>query len=401
MAAPSLRRSTRVRSSSTTALISSLHTAVSTSSNSSPRKRIKVEIESNASISSPSITRRKTVKVKLEKESISLEDYPKRLNLEWKVGAHVSAAGGVENAILNAASIGANAFALFVKSQRKWTSPPLSPESIRLFKSRLRQFDYHPDFVLPHGSYLINVGNPDKDKREKSYECLFDDLKRCESLGLTRYNFHPGSTVGVATKEESIKHIADCINRAHRETSQIVIVIENMAGSGNVLGSKFEEIAQIIELVDDKSRIGTCLDTCHTFAAGHEEVTEFDRTIGLQYLRGMHLNDSKATLASRKDRHDNIGLGELKLPTFSFIMRDSRLRNIPLILETPISEDSDVWKQEIEVLNTLCQQVNYDVEGLVNSILDVTNRSKKKLKPVKRRRDDMDADEEPRDLAEK
>ncbi|EGO21301.1 hypothetical protein SERLADRAFT_373106 [Serpula lacrymans var. lacrymans S7.9] len=289
------------------------------------------------------------------------------MNLKHRViiGAHVSAAGGIEKAVHNAAVIGANAFALFVKSQRKWTSPPLSPDSIEKFKSQMNTLGYSSSHVLPHGSYLINLGNPDEEKREKSYQCFLDDLQRCELLGLELYNFHPGSTVGQATKEESISLIAASLNRAHKATSSVVTVIENMAGAGNIIGSLFEDLAGIIRQVEDKSRVGVCLDTCHMFAAGYDistkegwnsyphrltlvSVSDFDTHIGLSYLRGLHMNDSKTPLASKKDRHENIGMGHLGLRAFHHIVTDPRLQNIPLVLETPSFETTEIWTKEIE-----------------------------------------------------
>ncbi|KAG9024848.1 hypothetical protein FS842_005387 [Serendipita sp. 407] len=200
----------------------------------------------------------------------SPDDFPPRASREWKVGAHISAAGGIEQAIPNAAKIGAEAFALFLKSQRQWNSKPLSKESIENFKLRMDTFGYDLKHVLPHGSYLVNLGNPDKEKREKSYECFLDDLQRCEQVGIGLYNFHPGSTVGGCTVEESIKNIADSLNRAHKATSSVVTVVENMAGAGNIIGGTFEQLAKIIDGVEDKKRVGVCLDTCHLFAAGYD-----------------------------------------------------------------------------------------------------------------------------------
>ncbi|KAF4615673.1 hypothetical protein D9613_012513 [Agrocybe pediades] len=285
---------------------------------------------------------------------------PRDRDNPWKIGAHVSASGGVENAVVNAAMIGANAFALFLKSQRKWTSPPITPESISLFKERMKEYGYDSKVVLPHGNYLVNLGNPDTEKREKSFECFLDDLKRCEALGLELYNFHPGSTVGEASVQESLTFIAECINRAHKETSSVVIVLENMAGAGNVLGSEFSQLGEIIRQVEDKTRVGVCMDTCHAFAAGYDirsldgwnaTMKEFDDKIGLKYLRGMHINDSKADLNTKKDRHENIGLGHLGLGTFQHILRDPRTMGIPLILETPSFEQpQEVWGSEIGVL---------------------------------------------------
>ncbi|KII89165.1 hypothetical protein PLICRDRAFT_139470 [Plicaturopsis crispa FD-325 SS-3] len=306
------------------------------------------------------------------------EDYSPRTSSLWKVGLHVTAKGGVENTIANAAALGANAFALFLKSQRKWTSKPLDDDSISLFKARMKEFGYSPSHILPHGSYLINLGNPDVDKREKSYTCFLDDLQRCEQLGLELYNFHPGSTVGDTTSEHSITLIADSINRAHRETKSVITVLENMAGSGNVVGSAFVDLANIIRQVEDKNRVAVCLDTCHMFAAVSDNcrmhrrrhlhlsrdmtseqkrdgISDFDTQVGLAYLRGIHMNDSKTLLGSRKDRHENIGLGHLGISAFHHILMDPRMQNLPLILETPGFDTTDVAKKEIEVSNRLSQ----------------------------------------------
>ncbi|KAI6035991.1 AP endonuclease, partial [Pisolithus microcarpus] len=282
--------------------------------------------------------RRRTTR--LDDADSTTEGFLTRVRSPWKVGPHVSAAGGVENAVRNAARIGANAFALFVKSQRKWAAPPLTDSNISTFKARMTEFGYSPAHVLVHGSYLMNLGNPDDEKREKSYECFLDEIQRCEQLGLELYNFHPGSTVGRTAKEHSIALIAECINRAHKATTNLTIVIENMAR--NVIGSKFSELRGIIDLVENKDRVGVCLDTCHLYAAGYDISTqagwvvlsEYDDIVGLTYLRGLHLNDARTTLGSKKDRHENIGLGPLSL-TFRAVLTDPRMRDLPLILETP------------------------------------------------------------------
>lgn len=319
------------------------------------------ESEHGTSVTTPAQKKRK----KTVDEPLT-EDFPVRVSSPWKVGAHVSAAGGVENSVLNAAMVGANAFALFVKSQRKWDSPPFSVENIDTFKRRMRELGYLPKYVLPHGSYLVNLGNPDEEKRRKSFDCFLNDLQRCEQLGLELYNFHPGSTVGQATKEESIALIAECINDAHKATKYITTVIENMAGSGNVIGSQFSELKEIINHVEDKTRVGVCLDTCHAFAAGYDISTKdgwdatlstFDTEVGLSYLKALHLNDSKTALGSKKDRHENIGLGHLGITTFRHIVSDPRTRDIPLILETPTFEAKDIWTKEISVLNRLSNLV--------------------------------------------
>ncbi|KZV90460.1 AP endonuclease [Exidia glandulosa HHB12029] len=293
------------------------------------------------------------------------EPFPERVHSAWKVGAHVSAAGGVENAVKNAARIGASAFALFLKSQRKWVSPPLTSSSALAFKAALTTYNFSPAHILPHGSYLLNLGNPSEAKRQQSYDCFLDDLKRAEQLGLQLYNFHPGSTTGGCTKEESIGWIAENVNRALKETSGVTIVLENMAGQGNVIGSTFEDLRDIIALVEDKSRVGVCLDTCHMFAAGYDirtkdawekTMSSFDAIVGTRYLKAMHLNDSMGEVGCKKDRHDNLGRGKLGLKTFEHIVRDPRTQGIPLVLETPCDDEVDlgsVWRVELGVLNQL------------------------------------------------
>ncbi|KAJ7612086.1 xylose isomerase-like protein [Roridomyces roridus] len=326
-------------------------------------------------------------KSRLVKTKEQPEPLAQRSESLWKVGAHVSAAGGIQNAIANAAAVGANSFALFVKSQRKWTSPALTQETISAFKAGLKEHGYDPRHILPHGSYLINLGNPDATKRKKSYDCFLDDLKRCEALGLALYNFHPGSTVGQATTEESISLIAQSINDAHKATESVVTVLENMAGAGNIIGGDFQHLAQIIQQVDDKTRVGVCLDTCHMFAAGYdlrvkEEwdriVTTFDEQVGLQYLRAMHLNDSKTPHNSKKDRHENIGMGHIGLTAFHHILNDVRMQGIPLILETPSFEQPEVWATEIAVLDGLSGfdlQSEEGLDGLVERVKAVVKRA--------------------------
>lgn len=272
------------------------------------------------------------------------------------IGAHVSASGGVENAPENARKIGAKAFALFTKNQRQWVSAPLSENSIRLFKQRCEDYGFAAEHILPHDSYLINLGNPDSEALEKSRTAFLDEMQRCELLGLKLLNFHPGSSLKKVSEEECLRTIAESINMTLDKTQEVCAVIENTAGQGSNLGYSFEQLAYIIERVEDKSRVGICLDTCHAFAAGYDLKSEsgftetfehFENVIGFQYLRGMHLNDSKKGQNSRVDRHELLGKGELGLNTFRMLMNDSRFDNIPLILETP---DEEAWQGEIEML---------------------------------------------------
>jgi len=274
------------------------------------------------------------------------------------IGAHVSASGGVENAPVNAYEIGATAFALFTKNQRQWISPPLNKRSIELFKKRCADFGYKSNMILPHDSYLINLGNPDFDALQKSRNAFIDEMKRCEQLGLDRLNFHPGSHLGKISEEESLKLVAESINIALQETSSVIAVIENTSGQGSNLGYKFEHLKYIIDLVDDKTRVGVCIDTCHTYTAGYDlqskegfakTFADFERIVGFKYLKGMHLNDTKKGLGSRVDRHESLGEGLLGIDTFRWIMTDSRFDGIPLILETP---DESKWEKEIAFLKS-------------------------------------------------
>ena len=274
------------------------------------------------------------------------------------IGAHVSASGGVENAIKNAKDIGATAFALFTKNQRQWLAPALTAEQIALFRTMMSEAGYEAGQVLPHDSYLINLGHPEQEGLQKSRESFFEEMRRCELLGLDRLNFHPGSHLKKISEEESLDRIAESINMALERTSGVMAVIENTAGQGSNLGFKFEHLAYIIDRVEDKSRVGVCLDTCHSFAAGYDLRTkealdatfaEFEHIVGFKYLKGMHLNDAMKPLGSRVDRHAPLGDGEIGWECFRYIMSDERFDNIPLILETP---DEERWAQEIAQLKS-------------------------------------------------
>lgn len=271
-------------------------------------------------------------------------------------GAHVSASGGVENAPLNAAAIGADAFALFTKNQRQWNAAPLTEASVAAFRQRCAEGGFAPRHILPHDSYLINPGHPDPEALAKSRAALTDEMARCEQLGLTMLNFHPGGTLGAVSVEECLDAVAGSINMALAETRGVTAVIENTAGQGSNVGFRFEHLAYIIERVEDKQRVGVCLDTCHSFAAGYDLRTrescervfdEFERVVGFGYLRGMHLNDALKPLGSRVDRHAPLGEGQLGLDCFRFLATDSRFDDLPLILETP---DDTLWPREIEML---------------------------------------------------
>lgn len=307
------------------------------------------------------------------------------------IGAHVSASGGVENAPVNANAIGATAFALFTKNQKQWVSPPLSQESISKFKERCAQYGYAPQCILPHDSYLINLGHPQEEGLARSRAAFLDEMTRCSQLGLDRLNFHPGSHLGQISETECLRRIAESINIALDKTQGVTAVIENTAGQGSNMGYRFEHLAEIIDQVEDKSRVGYCIDTCHSFAAGYNLVplesegsaaqiaepdlfgnagpaaeavaavtesydtvfNDLDRIVGLKYIRGMHLNDAKKPLGSRVDRHDSLGLGVIGKALFRRIMQDPRFDGIPLILETP---NPEIWAAEIAELKSFMFQ---------------------------------------------
>lgn len=321
-------------------------------------------------------------KTKEEKEAESMPLATRTTGLNMFVGAHVSIAKGVENAITNAVHIGGNAMALFLQSQRKWENPDLRPENRDAFISACSHHKFDAkQHIVPHGSYLVNLAAKDPDQAKKSYNFFLNDLKRCEALGIKYYNFHPGAT-NKDPLPDAIGRLAGHLNKALSETSTVVPLLENMAGTESIIGSRFSDLAQIIALIkpEYQSRIGICIDTCHTFAAGYDLRTpetfqktfkELDDTVGLKYLKAMHINDSKGMFASKKDLHQNIGVGFLGLRAFHSVMNDPRLANIPLILETPCDkpdpkdpkktiDDKTVWSREIKLLESL---IGMDPDG--------------------------------------
>lgn len=275
------------------------------------------------------------------------------------IGAHVSSEGGVFNAPLNANKIGANAFAFFTKNQRRWSSKPYSEEEISKFIQNLKDSGIKNENVIAHDSYLINIGSPNKETREKSIKALLDESIRVEQLDLKYLNFHPGSHLNQISESECIKLIADGINVVLSETKNAFLLLETTAGQGSNIGYKFEHLRDIIDLIKDKNRVGVCFDTCHSYAAGYDIKTEqgyfrtfenFEKIIGLEKLKAFHINDSKFSLGSKKDRHENLGKGFLGWETFKFFIKDERFKDIPFIIETP---DESLWKEEIEKLRDL------------------------------------------------
>ncbi|KAK9468242.1 Apn1 protein [Lipomyces arxii] len=326
------------------------------------------------------------------------EMFSRTSGLKMLVGAHVSSAKGVFNAVTNIHNIGGNALALFVKQPQRWTAAPMKDEEITEWKEKCNKMGYDTrKHILPHGSYLVNLANLDEEKNAQAYSGFVEELKRCELLDIGLFNFHPGSALNY-DKADAIKKLAFNINRAIEETKFVKIVIENMAGHGNLIGSCWKDIAEVIELVHDKSRVGVCVDTCHTFAAGYDIRTkekfdavwkEFDEVIGLKYLASMHINDSKAPMGSNRDLHQNIGLGFLGLETFRVLMNTEHLKGLPLILETPTKDDPSVWGQEIKLLEWLIGRDEDDDEFIARkeelSALGATERADMQAKEDKKR----------------
>jgi AP endonuclease-1 len=292
----------------------------------------------------------------------------------------------VHNAVTASVHIGGNAFALFLKSQRKWVNPALQSEHCTQFLSNCKDHKYDADThktppIVPHGSYLVNLAHPDPDRTKQAYDTFIDDLDRCRKLGIQLYNFHPGNSAANESRDGAIQHLAAQLNKAHKDplSGTVITLLETMAAGGNVLGSTFEDLAATIDLIEQKDRVGVCLDTCHVFAAGYDlrtppafadTITKFDEVIGLKYLKALHMNDSKAPLASQRDLHANIGTGFLGLRSFHNIVNEPRLWGLPMILETPIDvkdgdtgkevQDKSIWAREIKLLENL---VGMDVES--------------------------------------
>lgn len=341
---------------------------------------IEVEEDTEAEVT---VTKKKVQRKRKAKEDLEAEAMPlavRTVGSKLLVGAHVSAAGGVHNSIANCVKIGGNAFAVFLKSQRKWANPALSSEHITLFKAACKTHSIAPSqTAVPHGSYLVNLAHTDATRTTQAYDSFVEDLSRCQKLGIKLYNFHPGNSAS-STHEEAIAHIAGNLNRAHADpsTGTVITLLETMASLGNTIGGTFEDLASIISLVNDKSRVGVCLDTCHVFAAGYDlrnpetfstTISAFDKVIGLKYLKALHINDSKAPLGSHRDLHANIGTGFLGLRAFHNIVNEPRLWGLPMVLETPIDvvaadgkkdEDKGIWAREIKLLESL---VGMDIDS--------------------------------------
>lgn len=336
---------------------------------------------------------------------------------KYKFGAHVSTQGGISNSVTNAYKIGCNAFALFLKSPRRWVSPQYTQEEVDKFKANCEEYKYDPLLdILPHGQYFINLTNPDPEKAEKSYDSLIDELKRCEQLGIGLYNLHPGSSMN-GSHETQLKQLADYLNKAIAQTKFVKILLENMAGKGNLVANNLSDLKTVISLIDDKSRIGVCIDTCHTFAAGYDIREKesfdkfwqhFDELIGMKYLGAIHLNDSKAPFDCKKDLHEKLGQGFIGLETFRLLSHDPRFTKIPIVLETPHDNDEEGYGHEINLLEwletiddskdeelvskieTLQKEGKTSRDEQVKKIEAAENKKSKKGKPLKRASDGAD-----------
>lgn len=272
------------------------------------------------------------------------------------IGAHVSVAGGVSKAPEEAQRIGARAFAMFTGSSNRWVSKPISQQEIVRFHELCKKGGFDLGKILPHDNFLINLGSPDENKLALSRKSFLEEMQRCEQLGLTLLNFHPGSHLKAISEERCLDRIAESINITLDKTKNVCAVLENVAGQGSNMGYDFSQLAYIISKVDDKNRIGVCMDTCHAYSAGYDLASpegyaktweEFDSEIGAPFLKAIHLNDDLKPLGSRIDRHASIGQGTLGKEFFIRFVNDPRFDDMPIILETP---NPDLWPEEIEWL---------------------------------------------------
>ncbi|EJW82255.1 DNA-(apurinic or apyrimidinic site) lyase [Wuchereria bancrofti] len=359
------RKSTRIKSRKTRNLITKKIGELRSDNSVKTRSRKWTKIPDSGNESYAALPKRKhSAKIAFKKDTSPIDPIAQKVmqaaaTSRKMLGAHVSVAGGLEQGFYNALSIGCRSFAFFVRNQRSWNSPPMKAEVVQAFRETAQKLKFPMDQIVVHGSYLINGGSCDMEILARARACMLDECKRCEQLGIIYYNIHPGSTAGKCTREECIKTIAATLNYVIDHTEYITILIETMAGQGNTIGGKFEELQQIINLVINKKRVGVCLDTCHIFAAGYdirsedrykETFSEFENTIGLQYLRAFHINDSMGDLGSKLDRHANIGKGKLKLAAFRNLIADQRFDGLPMILETP---EGDYAEEMIRLYHSL------------------------------------------------
>jgi len=281
-----------------------------------------------------------------------------------RLGAHMSIAGGVENAVLRGQSVGCEAIAMFTKNNNQWKAKPLTQENADKFNAALVETGIKP--VVAHTSYLINLASPDAALWKKSTAAMEDELKRCELLGIPYLVLHPGSHVGKGV-DWGIQRVAEAFNRIHAKLPnlQVMTLLEHTAGQGTNLGHLFEELAQMRALIIEKKRIGICVDSCHLFAAGYDlrkpdtyadVVKRFDDTVGIEQIKAWHLNDCKSDLGARVDRHEHIGKGKLGKSAFKNIVNDPHWKDLPGVLETEKSEDMKEDKMNLRVLRSLLEK---------------------------------------------
>lgn len=351
-----------------------------------------------------------------KKSLLAAPSFDRVINSKMKFGAHVAMGKGIFNAVTNAINIGANSFALFLKSPRRWESPALTAEDAAKFREFCKKYGYNPRTdILPHGSYFINMANPDDEKWTKSFDSLLDDLKRCEQLDIGLYNFHPGSTLGMpgtakpTDENAGIKRLANGLNRAIKETNFVKVVVENMAGHGHYVCGNLDDFGALFKLLEDPSRVGVCIDTCHSFAAGYDLSneegwnkfwSEFEEKVGFEHLSALHINDSMAPLGSNRDLHQKLGWGFLGLECFRLLANDRRFERIPLVLETPIDgNDESSYGEEIKLLEWLIGKDKNDIEFKTRSEelqkLGLKSREEQaakfeKKKTTKRKKEDKD-----------
>lgn len=279
------------------------------------------------------------------------------------IGAHESIAGGIHRAVERAESIGATALQVFTKNSNRWTAPPLTREDAENYKTAISKSNIRA--VVSHDSYLINLCAVDPVILAKSREALVDEIRRCEALGIGLLNFHPGAHMGAGV-EAGIRLIVESLDLVHERTAGcgVLSVVETTAGQGSVLGHTFAQIAAIVRGVKDPGRMAVCIDTCHIFAAGYDirdagsygrVMGEFGETVGFDRLRAIHVNDSKAPLGSRVDRHEHIGKGRIGRAGFGHIMNDPRLAEVPKILETPKGDDLAEDRANLATLRKLAR----------------------------------------------
>lgn len=277
------------------------------------------------------------------------------------LGAHMSIAGGHALAIDRATEFGMTACQIFTKNANQWNAKPIVPEAAEGFRARVVDSDVA--FIVAHDSYLINLASPDDALRERSTAAFGDELARCALLGVPWLVTHPGAHMGSGV-DEGVRRVAESLNRlfAEQPDQGVTVLLETTAGQGSALGRSFEELAAILALVEDQTRVGVCFDTCHVFAAGYEmrtrdayerTIDEMERHVGLDNVGAFHLNDSKKPLGSRVDRHQHIGEGELGLEPFRFLLNDPRFTRIPKLLETPKPVEHESDRRNLGVLRSL------------------------------------------------